>query len=120
MNWNQLAVISMEPERAFSEDEGDEVSGLRHAGVNLLSVMITSVNEEKMMELLNDLLTKFTSSVCTGKGLYSEMLEREAFYFIMNGMFKEIKNAIEFEDWFHSVLSTELIIDDNVLVPLKV
>lgn len=73
-----------------------------------------------MMDLLNELLLKYTSTICTGKGVYSEILEREAFYFIMNGLYKEIKNIFEFEDWYVSILSTELIIDDDTLIPLKV
>ncbi|EAS07421.1 hypothetical protein TTHERM_00571570 (macronuclear) [Tetrahymena thermophila SB210] len=120
LNWSQLAMINLEPERAFSEDKGSDMTGIRKAGVNLLIVFMQSVNEEKMLELINQLLIQFTSSICTGKQAYSEMLEREAFYFIMNGLYKDIKNTIEFEDWYVSVLSTELIIDDDNLIPLKV
>lgn len=60
-------MINLEPERAFSEDKGSEMNGIRGAGVNLLKVLMQSVNEEKMMELMNQLLLKFTSTICTGK-----------------------------------------------------
>jgi hypothetical protein len=46
-------LISIEPERAFSEEKGEETTGIRQAGVNLLRVLLQNVNEDKMMELLN-------------------------------------------------------------------
>lgn len=62
---------------------------------------------------------KYNSSVCTGKEPYSEILEREAFYFIMNGLYKDIKEVVEFDLWYQNVLATELIIDNDNLIPVK-
>jgi len=37
----------------------------------------------------------------------------------MNGLYKDIKNSIDFEAWFENVLATELIINNDCLIPLK-
>lgn len=66
-----------------------------------------------MIELLEQLLIEYNSSSCTGNESFHQILGREAFYFIMSGLYKDVKNIVEFEVWYENILSKELALDNK-------
>ena len=62
-----------------------------------------------MMSIIEQLIKKFQHSAAGSNTTMFELLHREAFYFLVNGLYKQIKNNIEFDSWYTSILRKELL-----------
>ncbi|KRX04024.1 hypothetical protein PPERSA_12471 [Pseudocohnilembus persalinus] len=124
LNWVQLYQIAFEAEKCFADDEINSLSNdsfsIRAASVGLLETIFYYINEEKVISAIDSLLQQFSGSILTGNTPFEAILQREAFYFIVFGLFNQIKNSLEFETWYESVLSSELQQEDPKLNPLKI
>ncbi len=57
LNWNSLAVLFLDPERAFTEDSiTSREYNIRASSIQLLKMFITYIDEEKMTKLIEQLL----------------------------------------------------------------
>lgn len=108
---SKLIEIKHHPENYFNEYfDGQGELDLRKNSVDLLKVFFLYVNPEKITKILENILTSCHSKILKENEeiFYIEILKREAFYFVIHGLFRELKNDINFEKWFEDQLKHEL------------
>lgn len=101
------------PEEYFIENNDSGIDyDLRNSGLELFKSFLLYVNPEGITKIIQNMLENCDFLTDMPNLSFFDVLKKEAIYFVINGLYRELKNDIEFEKWY-DILKKELFTLDN-------